>query len=110
MDRCFYSIQLDSDGNKNIHLFGNVYFNDVDITETNYRHAEWTGMYFGLDEIQEYIDNFDLVNEKVAYLSDITEGEALEISKTYFNGNEGVYLHLVDINNETKCGDYYFET
>ena len=40
MDRYFYTIECDADGNKIIHMLGNVYFNDADGTETDHRHAE----------------------------------------------------------------------
>ena len=50
MDRYFYSVEMDGD-RKVVHLFGNVYHNDVDETEACYRHAEWTGLYLTPEEI-----------------------------------------------------------
>ena len=63
MDKYFYSVEMD--GNKKVvHLFGNVYLNDVDETETNYRHAEWTGLYIDLEELKELIEkNWDYLNK-----------------------------------------------
>ena len=56
MDRYFYAIELDSDGNKTVHLSGNVYYNDGDDTETNYRHAEWVYFYISIDELKNKIN------------------------------------------------------
>lgn len=112
MDRYFYSVELDGKDNKMVHISGNIYFNDVDETETNYRCAEWTGMSFTLKELKEEIDSrqlFDTLCENVRYLGDITEDEALKISDTYF-GDEIISLlpiHCVD--QDTPCGYYWFE-
>ena len=112
MDRYFYSIELDGSGNKQIHMYGNLYFNDVDETEKKYRHAECTFLYISLTELKDLIKDdvfFDYVNERVAYLGDITADEADEMCNEYFDGNPGVNLHIKNVNEETACGDYWFD-
>ena len=110
MDKYFYSIE-EGDNEKIIHLSGNVYFNDSGATEKDYRLAEWTFLYLTIEEAKELISNntfFEYVNEKIAYLEDITEEEAKIISRTYHNGSSGTELHIADITKATPCGNYYF--
>ena len=111
MDRYFYSVELDRDGNKVVHLSGNVYLNDGDDTETNHRIAEWTFLYIPIDELKELIKNdrfYEYANERVDYLDDVSEVEALKVCDQYFDGNPGTYLHVQEVNEDTPCGDYYF--
>lgn len=113
MDKYFYSIEMDENGEKYIHLSGNIYFNDVDESETNYRCAEWTFMMLSITEAQNMLkDNndkfFDYINERVAYLEDITKEEAEEYCKNYFNGTSGIKLDIRDITPDTECGNYWF--
>ena len=112
MDRYFYSVELDDNGNKIVHLFGNVYFNDADESDTNYRHAAWTFFYLTLSEIAALMKNdifFDHVNSLISYLDDITEQEAIETCYYYFSGEPGINIHIKDVNENTPCGDYWFE-
>lgn len=112
MDRYFYSVEVDEDGNKVVHISGNVYCNDADSTETNYRISEWTFLYIMVDELKELINSgrfYDYVNERVNYLGDISETEALETCTQYFNGEPGVCLHIRDVSARTTCGNYWFE-
>ena len=111
MDRYFYSVEIDGD-RKVIHLFGNVYFNDVDETDKCYRHAEWCGFYLTVDEIQNLLEElhfYDYINEKVAYMGDLTQDEAIETCMTYFDGNPGKMLRIERVNEDTPCGDYWCE-
>ena len=112
MDRYFYSVELDDNGNKQIHMYCNVYMNDVDETENNYRNAEWTFLYITLTELKDLIEDdvfFEYVNEKVSYLLDITDDEAYTMCNEYFYGNPGVSLHIKNVTEETACGDYWFD-
>ena len=112
MDRYFYSVELDDDGYKVIHLSGSVYLNDVDTTEKCYRCAEWTWLYIPINELKELIENswfYEYVNEKIAYLGDLTKEEAMETCANYFDGQPGVYLHIEEVDDETPCGNYWFE-
>lgn len=112
MDRYFYSVELNDDGNKEIHMYGNIYLNDTDMSETNYRIAEWTGLYVTLNELKELFEDdyfFEYVNEKVNYLGDITKEDAIESSSKYFEGYPGECLHIKNVNAETICGDYWFD-
>lgn len=111
MNRYFYSVEMDGD-RKVVHMSGNVYFNDVDETETCYRIAEWTFFYMTIDEIQKLFEElrfYDYINERVDYMGDRTEDEALAICREYFNGTSGKMLHITQVNEDTPCGDYWFE-
>lgn len=110
MDIYFYSVEMDGD-RKVVHLFGNVYFNDTDETEACYRHAEWTGLYLTPEEIQNLFKElyfYDYIDEKVAYLSDLTEDEMVNVCRTYFNGEHGKMLRITHVDEDTPCGDYWF--
>lgn len=112
MDRYFYSVELDCEGNKIIHLFSNIYWNDSDDTEINYRCAEWTFFYIPICQLKEFVINdcfYDYVNEKIDYICDITEVSAIELCAHYFDGASGVYLHIKEVNEETPCGNYWSE-
>ena len=111
MDRYFYSVE-DFGDRKEIHISGNVYFNDVDEMDTNYRIAEWTGMYLSYDKLKELLSDdllFDYINEQVNYLDDITKEEALEICDTFWDGEPGTKLDIKEVNEDTPCGYYWFE-
>lgn len=112
MDRYFYSVELDYDGNKVIHLSSNIYLNDADQTRMDYRCAEWTFFYIPIEQLKELIGNncfYDYVNENVDYLCDITHTSAVELCSHYFDGESGTYLHIGNVNEETPCGCYWFE-
>ena len=112
MDRYFYSVELDDNGDKVVHLLGNVYFNDADASEADHRLAQWTFYYLTLNAIADHIsddDFFDRVNSQISYLDDITEYDAIVACNCYFNGEPGVNLHIKDVNEDTPCGDYWFE-
>ena len=112
MDRYFYLIEMDGD-RKVIHLSGNVYFNDADETITDHRCAEWTGLCITLAELKELIDDMDVfweyINERVAYLADLTKEQATVMCQEYFNGTPGTELDIRFVNEDTPCGDYWFE-
>ena len=111
IDKYFYSVELDDNGKNIIHLFGDVYFNDSDETETNHRCSEWTGMYIPIDRLKDLISSeqfFSYVYEHVDYVSDITESEAIKLCEEYFNGHPGTYLNIGNVDENTPCGDYWF--
>ena len=111
MDRYFYSVELDGNENKIVHMCGNVYLNDADETETNHRCAEWTGLSFTLKDLEEEINNrqlFETLCENVRYLEDITECEAIKISEHYFGDEAANHLPIYQVNKETPCGCYWF--
>lgn len=112
MDRYFYTIECDADGNKIIHMLGNVYFNDADGTETDHRHAEWTFMCLPIKEVIKMFkadEFYDFINERVAYLGDVTAEQARDICNNYFDGEPGKELHIKNANEDTMCGSYWFE-
>lgn len=111
MDRYFYSVELDDDGNKVVHISGNIYWTS-DEAETNYRCAEWTFFYIPMNKLKALIevDWFcEYVDERIDYLGDLTEEDALEACECYFDGKPGTYLHIADVNEKTPCGHYWFE-
>ena len=113
MDRYFYSIEVDENGKKYVHMSGNIYYNDGDETETCFRTAEWTFLYITLEELRDLIDDVDVfweyLNEKVAYLGDLTEDEAVDMCQVYFGGKPGTRKHIRYVDENTPCGDYWFE-
>ena len=115
MDRYFYSIELDENGSKVIHLFCNIYWNDADQTDTDYRYAEWTFLYISMDKLRELIENdgfYEYINERIGYLGDLTKKEATTICDHYFKGLLGfpsIELSIKSINEHTLCGNYWFE-
>lgn len=111
MDRYFYSIE-DCGSEKEVHVSGNVYFNDGDETETDHRIAEWTGFWLTLEQVKELIDEeclLDYINERVNYLGDITKEEAKDICNTYWSGKPGIELDIKNVTDDTPCGYYWFE-
>ena len=112
MDRYFYSVELADNGDKIIHLSGNVYLNDVDDTEKQYRLAEWTYYYLSIGAAKLLIKKdtfFERVYECVNYVTDISEEEARDVCNTYWNGEPGQMLCIDDVNEDTPCGNYWFE-
>ena len=110
MDRYFYSVEMDGD-RKVVHMSGNVYGVIAD-SEDCYRLAEWTFMYIDVDKLKELVDDdtfYEYINEKVNYLTNITEDEAIWSCKSYHNGTSGVELDIKLVNEDTPCGDYWFE-
>lgn len=111
MDRYFYSVEMDGD-NKVVHISGNIYYNNGDETEKCFRLAEWTGMYITIDKLKELLEDdifWEYINEQTTYLTDLTEDEAVDMCKVYFDGSSGTRLHIGSVNEDTPCGDYWFE-
>jgi hypothetical protein len=112
MDRYFYIVEMDGD-RKVVHISGNVYFNDNDDTDTCFRLAEWTWLYMDIEELKERLKDehnfFDYLCQKVAYLEDLTEEQAIKTCQEYFGGEPGKWLNIKHVNENTPCGDYWFE-
>jgi hypothetical protein len=111
MDRYFYIVEMDGD-RKVVHISGNIYYNNGDITEKCFRLAEWTGMYITVDKLKELLAEdifYEYINEKVNYMGDLTEDEAVDMCQVYFNGEPGKWLNIKHVNEDTPCGDYWFE-
>lgn len=111
MDRYFYTV-AETDGHKEVHFSGNVYFNDADETDKCFRLAEWTGLYVTVDKLRELLEDdtfFEYINERVNYLSDLTKDETVGMCQAYFDGEPGKRLDIKHINDNTPCGDYWME-
>jgi hypothetical protein len=111
MDRYFYIVE-ETNGHKEIHFSGNVYYNDGDETDKCFRLAEWTGFFITVDKLKELLAKdmlWEYINERVTYLTDLTEDEAIDMCKVYFDGSSGERLDIRFVNEDTPCGDYWFE-
>ena len=111
MDRYFYSVEMDDD-NKVVHMFGNIYYNDASWREACFDITEWTGLYLTIDELKALLEDdefFDFVNSRVDYAGLLNEEEAIEACQVYFNGEPGTWLNIKHVNEDTPCGDYWFE-
>ena len=110
MDRYFYSVELNEDGNKVVHMSGNIYWNDADETETNYRCALWTFLYMSIEELKDAIEKrwlFDCLYENVKYEENLPKAEAIDGCNRYFDGQPGTHMKLMCVNEETSCGNYW---
>lgn len=111
-NRYFYSVELDENGKKRVHLFGNIYDND-DGTDTNYRVGEWKFLYQTIEDVVLMADTDTFGewanNETFDALDDITEEEAIETANEYFSGSSGTELYMGDLTEDTPCGDYWWE-
>ena len=108
MDRYFYILEEDNNGNKQIRMECNVYGN----SDEGFHFNEWVGYTLEIGEAQALINNNDFfsnLNEQVRYSGDVTEEEAETICKGYFDGTSGEELNIADITTNTPCGDYYFD-
>lgn len=110
MDKYFYSVEQNGT-EKVVHILGNIHFNDADETETDHRVAEFVGFCITIPELIKLRrgDLLDFINEKVEYLSDVTENYAAYLSRIYFDGEPGTELSLYDVLEETPCGNYWFD-
>ena len=111
MDRYFYILE-EENGKRVIHMQGNVYYNNADGSNKKYQSAEWTSLYFDIDEAQLMLDTdtfYEFINARVDYLRDYAEIEAFYLCKNYFNGQPGAELHILDITSKTPCGEYWFD-
>lgn len=107
LDRYFYIIEQSDNGNKVIHMQGNIYSND----DGSYKHAEWTFMLLEVSEAKYMLDTdtfYEFINERVNYLDDITEEVATARVENYFDGEPGKQLDIADITEDTPCGNYWF--
>lgn len=107
-DRVFYSVEQWNDG-KMIHIFGEIYHLGSG-EEKDYRLVQFTGAYLEIEDIQESGGKFlELIynNGTQIYESNMTETEAEECCKTYFNGTAGTELNIFECDQDTPCGNYW---
>lgn len=110
-NRYFYAIE-ECGAQKEIHICGNIYFNDADASLTNHRIAEWTGLTLSIAEVQKMLSEntlWEYLDEKVAYLGDITRKEANDISNLFWNGEPRIELSIEDVTDDTPVGEYWFD-
>lgn len=111
LNRYFFSVD-EGYNTKIINMLGNIYFNDGTADEPDcYRHAEWCGMEFDLNEVKTLIENdtfYDYLDENVDYLGNLTEEDAMYACSIYYSGTPGTELHISELTNDTPCGNYWF--
>lgn len=110
MNRMFYSIEKCNDS-KIIHVFGEIYHLGNG-EEKDYRSAQFTGAFLKFEDVQESGGKFIeyIYNDGgQVYEKDMTESEADECCKTYFNGSTGTELDIYECGQDTPCGDYWCE-
>lgn len=109
-DYDFYSIEEDANGVKNIHILGNICYDDG-----RYITTEYVGFIEPLSDFIAHIkDNMDYVNEKAETLNqcgaDVDATIALGMVAHYFDGKAADYfLDYTDITIDTPIGNYCAE-
>lgn len=102
----FYSIYLNRNGEKEIHIIGYTYYGD---------QFELVDVCFFMEPLKEFVkhmaDNNDYVDESLAeykqYCYDMTDEEGVSAINRYFNGNPADHvLHYTEITEDTPCGNY----
>ena len=113
MDKYFYSIELDENCKKLVHIFGNVFLNDADETKVNNRIAEFKFLYFSIEELIEMLKTdtfYEYLCENVDTLGNLTKEAAEIVCGTYFNEKtSGFKKSFLDLTKDTPSGDYYSE-
>lgn len=108
LDRYFYVLEREEDGGQRIRLLGNAFWS----TNNRYLLAAWTFENIPVAVAQMWwTEGFwaARTTDSMAYICDITEAKALDICKTYFDGQAGNELDLMDITVDTPEGCYYFD-
>lgn len=108
LDRYFYILEKDENGELLIHLQGKVFLNG----DNEYGLAEWTFEYISVPIAQRWWEALvwtARTANTVKYWSKMTEAKALDTCKTYFDGQAGNELNLMDITLDTPEGCYYFD-
>lgn len=106
-DRYYYQIEDDVDG-RDIHILGNVYYND---TDAGFRHAMYSFLILNIDEFLKMVEDssiYEYLYENVGYESEnITEYEAEKLDKYYFYGFPGDNLNFLNVTRDSPCGEYF---
>lgn len=101
-----YSIEMDENGNKQIHILGYTYYGD---------QWELTDICWFIEPLEEFIqhiaDNKHYVDEQSSeykqYILDCTEEEIVDLINHYFDGNApDQTLPYEEITIDTPCGNY----
>lgn len=115
MDRIFYSVETEeTDEGKEIkvvHILGSIYDAEDD-TEESYRIEECAFYYLYPDEIKELLEQDEFYEElgcAVRYCDECSEEKAEELAKTYFDGKSGQELYIGDVDEDTPCGEYWYD-
>ena len=102
----FYSIELDSDGNKQINIFGYTAYGEY------WEHNEMGGLIVQLDQFIENVHDDEyyvstLIGESKQYINDADEEEIVDVINSYFDGSPADYeLPYEEITMDTPCGNY----
>lgn len=110
LDRYFYTVELDSNNQKVIHLLANLEVNNTNEFDKKYCLNEWSGMYLSIEDFKHKSRSAEAamdIFEEIKYTKDLTEDEAKEILETYFDGKPGTRLRFGKLNQDTPCGCYW---
>lgn len=112
MNKFYYILEEDKNGNKVIHIQGNIYYNGSVTFADSYKCTEWSFLYLQVAEAKYMLETdtfYEYLFSRVDYICDLSEAEATKNCQTYFNGQPGTKLNIEDITDETPCGNYYFD-
>lgn len=114
MDRIFYSVEQWAEGKKDFKMI--CILGEIRRLHNSKKgacvFAQFTNALLEIEDIQESGGKFMeyIYNDgKRVYEKDITEAEAEECFKTYFNGRAGTEFDIYECNQDTPCGDYWCE-
>ena len=104
-----YSIELDENNEKQIHIVGYTYRNDSDdfweLLEPCWFIIPLVEFIENLKEDEDYVNN--QYSEYKQYIEDMSAKDMVDCLNTYFDGHRAdAYLKFTDITIDTPCGDY----
>ena len=102
----FYQVE-ERDSKKVVHIMGWFWSSDQG-EEKNCRLTECTFFIVPLDEFITWTnDQYCEAEEKIKqYVSDLTEEEAIDTMRHFYNGNPPIPLRYKELTMETPCGGY----
>lgn len=102
----FYSIEMNENGNKQIHILGYAY------KEDQWKLVDVCWFIESLDDFVKYLHDgewsvSEQMSEYKQYIRDCTEEEIVDIINHYFDGNGAdQILPYEEITIDTPCGNY----
>lgn len=102
----FYSIYVNSRGEKEIHVYGYSYYGDNWImADACFFILKLADFIEGVNDSEDYVNN--MYSEVKQYEEDFSEEETVEHINSYFDGSPAdYYLPFSEIIMETPCGNY----
>ena len=102
----FYFEITEDNGKKELHLWGNLYYNDGG---AKFQLDEWCHFYIPIEKLPKTATEFyNLVCEEIQYIEDLPN--EIEMQKSYIAIKHNTKnIRYTDININTPCGKYNFE-